>query len=102
MLYYAAMTTPTGERIQGIYSAVELAAATWNPDTAINYITKLTAKSKAEARDLAIDIYNAERDTVDNGGEGLSYMEWGVIGDALERLARRFGLITEFKENGII
>ena len=102
MLYYAAITTPSGEREQGIYSPAELVTATWNPDTHINYITKLTARTKEEARELAIDIYDADRDTVDNGGDCLSYAEWGIIGDVLERLARRFGLITEFKENGII
>ena len=102
MMYYAAMTTPNRERKQGIYTPVEYIAATFNPDTTINYITKLTPQTKDEARQMAIDIYEADRETVDNGGEGLSYGELAIIGEALTRAARRFGLIREFKENGII
>lgn len=102
MLFYAAYQTPNGEHKQGIYQADSFMSDTFSPDIKVNYASNLKPKTKDDARQMAIDIYAADRDTVDNGGEGLRYGEWAVIGDALERIARRFGLVREFRNEGII
>ena len=101
-MYYAAITTGDGERIQGIYSPKEYSRATFNPYSVTHYITNLKPHSKQEAREMAINILDADRETVNSGGECLSYGEYAIITDALEKAARRFGLIREFRENGII
>lgn len=102
MIYYAAITTGDGERTQGIYSPEEYFRATFGPDSATHYITDLKPHSKQEAREMAINILDADRETVNSGGECLSWLEWSIIGAALEKAARRFGLLREFRENGII
>lgn len=102
MLFYAAYQTPDGEHRQGIYQANDFIFDTFSPDIKVNYVSNLKPKTKDDARQMAIDIYAADRNTADNGGEGLSYGEWAVIGDALERIARRFGLVREFRNEGII
>ena len=102
MLYYAAMTMPDGRHIQGVYNAIELVTLRFNPDAVTNYCTKLLPQTADEARDMASGIYMSDCETVNAGGEGLSYGECAIIGEALERAAQKFGLIEEFKENGII
>ena len=53
-------------------------------------------KSKHEARQYAIE-WQAEQNK-----ESLTYLELGYWGDYFHKLGRRFGLVREFKENGII
>lgn len=50
---------------------------------------------KNSLRDLAIDVQC-------NDQGGLSWSECKALGDFLERNARRFGLVQEFRENNII
>lgn len=57
---------------------------------------KTYAEYKAETRQAAID-WQASAGTVP-----LSWGELASIGAEFERLARRYGLIKEFKDNGII
>lgn len=57
---------------------------------------KTYAEYKDEARQAAID-WQASAGTVP-----LSWGELATIGAEFERLARRYGLIKEFRENGII
>lgn len=102
MIYYAAITTAHGERAQGIYSPEEYTRATFSQDTDTHYITDLKPRTKAAARQMAMDIMDADRETVNSGGNCLSWFEWSIIGAALEKAARRFGLVREFRENGII
>lgn len=101
-MYYAAITTAHGERAQGIYSPEEYTRDTFSPDSITHYITDLKPHTKAAARQMAVDIMDADRETVNSGGECLSYGEYAIITDALEKAARRFGLVREFRENGII
>lgn len=56
-----------------------------------NYQTR-----KADARDAAI-VYQQNA-----AEQSPSYGEIAETADRLERLARRFGLLREFRENGII
>ncbi len=99
---YASVTTCHGDRLQGIYTWDEFHDITFSPDTTVNYMTDFKAKTKEEARDIAISVLDSDRATVDANGECLSYGEYSIIGENLRRLAKRFGLVREFKENAII
>lgn len=103
MYYYAALRdTDNGKRFQGVYTPNEYHTATFSPETETVYITGFKVKSKDEARQLAIDLRNADCDTVNDGGEMLSYNEISIIYNNLERIAKQFGLVREFKNEGII
>lgn len=102
MLYYAALTTANGEYIQGIYTPEELHALQFCPETETRYLTAFKASNKDEARDVAQSVYYMDAETANNGGELLSWNEWNIIYHHMERLAHRFGLVREFRENGII
>lgn len=102
MLYYAAITTPNGERVQGIFSPEEYFRATFSPDSVTHYITDLKPHSKQEARQIAINLLEADREIVGNGGECLGWAERSIIAEALTKAAHRFGLVREFQGNGII
>ena len=52
-------------------------------------------KRKADARDIAIIYSNTEY-------AGLSYSELYILTDYFKKIAKRYGLIREFIENGII
>jgi len=75
-------------------------AATFSPDVEIVAVRPLEVRGKnyrerkGYLRDLAVDVQ-----TADNGG--LSQFECAVLGDFFERNGRRYGLLTEFRENGI-
>lgn len=60
---------------------------------------KTYAERKANAAELAKELQNVESDL--NGG-GLSWGEYNIITDFFEEVGRRFGLLREFRENGII
>lgn len=73
---------------------------TFSPDIEYNILPfKLSGKTYAErknaARQLAIDYQYT-----DCGG--LSYGELSAISAYFENVARRYGLIQEYRENGII
>ena len=50
---------------------------------------------KARAREMAVEFSNT------CGEMDLSYMELTEIGNKFYRLGRRYGLLREFRENGI-
>ena len=78
----------------------ELHRATWNPDNECEYVIlgKLTGETyeekKNEVRAKAIEFQH-----IDNGG--LSFLEVCDICNYFETYGRRYGLLREFKENGI-
>lgn len=100
--YYISMKDAAGKMTQGVYSVEEKNKVTFDPAVEVLYITDFSAKSKDAARDVAMNIYSADAETVNSNGTQLSYFECCIIGNALERLARRFGLLREFRENGIL
>lgn len=53
-------------------------------------------RGKARARDAAI-IWQLDAERV-----GVSFGELAAVADYFEKLARRFGLLREFKENAIL
>ena len=81
-------------------SAEEYHAATFSPDCIIEHPHTLTIKGKSyqerreNLRNLAIDIQSA-----DNGG--LSCMETAILQWFFEKNGRKYGLLTEFRENCI-
>lgn len=52
-------------------------------------------KAKAAAREKAVEF------SLTCGDRDLSYAELAEIGNKFERLGRRYGLLREFRENGI-
>jgi hypothetical protein len=74
--------------------------ATFSPNCIIECVRRLEingrtyAERRENLRDLAIDIQGA-----DNGG--MSYCEWEILGNFFDKNARRYGLLNEFRENGI-
>jgi len=60
---------------------------------------KTYAEKKANAAELARELQSVESDL--NGG-GLSWGEYSTITIFFEEVGRRFGLLREFRENGII
>lgn len=79
----------------------EYHAATFPPDCIISAVIPLTihgstyAERRESLRNMAQDIQ-----TADNGG--MSYGEVATLNDYFTRQARRYGLLTEFRDNGII
>ena len=79
----------------------EYHAATFSPNCTISAVIPLQlhgstyAQRRESLRDIAIDIQ-----TADNGG--LSYGEVATLTDWFTRNARRYGLVTEFRDNCII
>lgn len=79
----------------------ELHADTFNPDTNYNLLElgnihgKTYAEKKANARQKAVDFSLFDCC-------GLSWYELSIILNYFENIAERFGLVQEFKENGII
>ncbi len=81
----------------------EMFAATFEPlpDNEVSIVIDFTVRgvdyheAKANARQIAIDtFYNIAPD--------LSYSEICDIAAELERLGKRYGLLKEFRENGLI
>lgn len=102
ILYYAAIQAANGERLQGVFTTEELRRATFRPDDTTLYITNMKPRTRDEAVDIAQAIQHYDADTVDNGGNIMPYSDLADIGDAMLRAARRFGLVREFRGNGII
>lgn len=74
---------------------------TFNPSTVFDFVVlgsisgKTYAERKENARQKAVDV-----SLFDCGG--LSWWEYSELGAYFEKLAHRFGLVEEFRENGII
>jgi len=79
----------------------EYHAATFSPDCTISAVIPLTihGSTYAERRD-SLSTMAQEIQTADNGG--LSYSEAATLNDYFTRQARRYGLLTEFRDNCII
>ena len=101
-MFYAAFVDPYGKLHSNLYFDLELYRAdTFSPDTeflsAIDF--KISGKSYVDRKEAARNIANNFQDAEK---PGLSYRELAMIGDYFAQIARRFGLVQEFRENGII
>lgn len=89
------------------YDYVGFNSATFNPDVAEKVVLidksfvilgrlsgKTYAEKREEVREKAIDLQR-----IDEGG--LSYGEYAMIAEYFETYGKRYGLLREFKENGI-
>ncbi len=79
----------------------EYHAATFSPDCTVSAVIPLTihGSTYAQRRD-SLRTMVQEIQTADNGG--LSYSEAATLNDYFTRQARRYGLLTEFRDNCII
>lgn len=98
MLYLHYITD--GRHVHGLYTVEE--AYSLPAGAEIVFEAFFTACNKSDARQLAADIMDDDASAVNAGARCLFWSEWAYIGRALDRLARRFGLVGEFRENGII
>jgi len=103
-MFYAAFNDAQGERQAYVYNSWEVYHNdTFSPDCEKLYLIefKATGKTYAErkesVRNIAIDFYNADSEV----SGGLSYFEWSIVCDWFERMGKRYGLLTEFRENAI-
>lgn len=86
-----------------VYDYAGFNSASWNPTVEFDFpfivFGKLKgetyAERKEEVRQKAVDFQ-----TIDEGG--LSYGEYAMIADYFETYGKRYGLMREFKENGIL
>ena len=62
----------------------------------MGYLDTCNATSKGELREQAIDYQRWASE------QSLSMFELGCFSDYFERLGKRYGLLKEFRENGII
>lgn len=80
----------------------DFAKATFNPSVDIKFVTdfavrgKTYAERKEFARGVAINLQYAIGDAIMSWGE-LGYMQGG-----LERIGKSYGLLEEFRVNGLI
>lgn len=102
MLLYGAYRDPDGQEHASLYYSFErFFSDTFSP--ACEVLAALTLKTKgktyherkANARNLAIQFSN-------NNYPGLSWGELAEIQAFFEKVGKRYGLLTEFRENAII
>lgn len=93
-------TETNEEKMYTFTSWSEYHTATFSPLTDVLFITDFKVKGKTYAdrkefvRNMAIEYSN-------NGAFGLSWGEVAYVGDMFYKLGKRYGLLKEFKENGI-
>lgn len=87
-----------------VYDYAGFDTATWNPTVEFSDIDfvvfgnlkgKTYAEKREEVRDKAINLQR-----IDDGG--LTYDDYMMIADYLMTYGKRYGLLREFKENGIL
>ena len=101
-MFYAAFTDEYNYTHSNLYYSYEVYYRdTFSPGTRIKGILpfevkgKTYAEKKQAARDLAISFDHLVE-------PGLSWGEWADISGYFEKVGRRYGLLREFAENGII
>lgn len=76
-------------------------AATFSPDSRPDYVTDFRNSGadyqsrKEAARTLAIEFQSNDRG-------GLTWSEYNLICNLFEKLGKRYGLLTEYRENGLL
>ena len=91
-----------GKHFQGVFSDEELNRISFSPEVEMQYSVRLQSRGKDFTRRLAHTIFNMDAEAVNAGADCLSYGELAILSDFFTKAARRFGLVREFRENGII
>ena len=91
-----------GKHFQGVFSEEELNRISFSPEVDMKYSVRLKAHGKDFTRRLAQTIFNMDTEAVNSGADCLSYGELAILSAFFTKAARRFGLVREFRENGII
>lgn len=80
----------------------EFYKATWSPENEYTFLTDfhIRGKNYASRKNYARNLAKEVQQVTSNGS--LTYSELAYIGAAMGKIARRYGLVREFKENGII
>ena len=90
-MFIARYATQTGKPETGLfYSPEECQEA--NPEIIVNF----SATSKEEAREAGIALTKTYADMI------LSWSDLAAVGEWLTEAAEKYGLMEEFKENGLI
>ena len=94
-----------GEQYSGFYDEYgdEWFKDTFCPDTKIQIMIDLTthgktyAERKADLRNTALDF----QDLFSVYGVSISWEELAIFSDFFTKYGKRYGLLTEFRENGV-
>lgn len=101
-MFLAKYKDPQGkEQISLYFEHDDFYRDTFNPyceDIEVCYFT-IHGKTYRERKESCIELAKRVQ-RMDTGG--LSYNEYFIIGEYFSRMARKFGLVQEFKENGIL
>jgi len=104
-MLYAAYKDANGKQHTNIYYKLpEYIADTFSPETETSGLVEFQTRGKTYAErkqsviDTAIKFYNLDAEM----SGGLSWGELATVDAWFSKMARRYGLINEFRENGII
>ncbi|MBR4906538.1 MAG: hypothetical protein IKZ44_06750 [Clostridia bacterium] len=100
-MVYAAYKNAAGEFVTGLYENMEkLNRDLWSPLTEVFSMIdfRVRGSSYKEKQSCLCDIARRFQYEVT---EGLSWYEVSVIADWFYRMGRRFGLLKDFRENGL-
>lgn len=106
-MFYAAFKNPNKEHAEEwiYYSWDEYNKDTFNPDcekiALVEFRThgKTYAERKQNLEDIAKEFLWAVADS--GASPSLSYGEWNTVSTWFENVGRRYGLLSEFRENGV-
>lgn len=100
-LYYVILNETTGEELAHLGNNHTLYNDAWNPCDTVTcrfylWVNGRTYQARKE------DLRNKAVDFSNNQVPGLDLIELEIIRAFFEKYGRRYGLLKEFKENGII
>lgn len=87
------------EQYKDFFSDYDLRSATPITTIPLKATGKTYREKQQSVRDVILDISSAQQDV---NGEGLSWGEESIMYSWSLDMAKRYGLVNEFKENGII
>jgi hypothetical protein len=103
-MFYAAYNDTNGERQAKVYNNYKnYYNDTFSPDIErlafVEFVVhgKTYAERKESIRNTAIDFQTADSEV----SGGLTYSEYAEVSGWFERNGRKYGLLTEFRENAI-
>ena len=99
--FYAAFTMPNGKDHGVLFADYDLFhSVTFSPETRIHCIIPLETKGKTYKERRAY-VKNQAVEYSNNIFPGLAWFDIAEISAYFEKAGRRYGLLKEFRENGI-